>query len=99
MAKKKSNPEKNMKVKSDFKPGNKPYYEYNGTVLNANVPWDEVVLDLQEQGCPANKIAQYAECSLNVVKDILKKKYDGLCFRSCARLITLHSNHCPQVYQ
>jgi hypothetical protein len=80
--------------KPEFSPGDKPYLEYDGVVLNANVPWNALVDELIEQGCIEKSIAQYAECSLNVIKELKIKKYDNLCFRAGARIITLHYAQC-----
>lgn len=84
--------------KPDFKPGDKPYYEYDGVILNANVAWDEVVLELQEAGKSVESIAAYAECDASIITNILEKKYDGLTFRAGARLLTMHCGAYPEDY-
>lgn len=92
MSKKKStsNSDTPKQCEPEFKPGDKPFLEYDGTVLNANVPWDELVSELEASGCTAKDIAQYAECELSVIHEISKKIYDNLCFRSGARIVTMH---------
>jgi hypothetical protein len=101
MAKKKLRKKNDKTTESaipEFKPGNKPYCKYDGSVLNANVPWCEVVQELKQRGFTQTQIAQYAECGLQVIKEVLSKKYGKLCFRAGARIITMHSNYYPHAY-
>jgi hypothetical protein len=101
MAKKKSVIKDEIVIKStkpEFKPGNKPYLEYDGVVLNANVPWNELVAELKNSGKTKSAIAKYAECELDVINQIEAKNFDNLCFRSGARIITLHSQQFPACY-
>jgi hypothetical protein len=84
--------------KPEFKPGNKPYLEYDGCILNANVPWIAIVRELMECGVTENEIADYAECPLETIADILENNYETLSFRAGARMLTLHSNHFPICY-
>jgi hypothetical protein len=102
MPKKKSNLKQVVKIESDFKPGDKPYYEYDGMILNANVPWNELVQELVQEllinGYSELNVAKYSGRTLRVIKDVLNKSYDGLCFRAGARIITLHSRIFPACY-
>jgi hypothetical protein len=100
MAKKKPDDDakKVPKKAQEFKPGNTPYYEYDGTVLNANVPWNEVVTDLVTRGQSVKSIAEYAQCSVEVISAVLQKNFNVLCFRAGARIITLHCNFYPEAY-
>lgn len=82
---------------SEFKPGDTPHYEYDGVVLNANVDWQQVILELQQAGQAPQEIADYAECNVNLINNILNKNYDGLNFRTGARLIALHVRHYPEI--
>ena len=81
-----------------FKPGKKPYCKYQGSLLNANVAWNELVSELIESGISQREIADYAECSLSVIKDIQTKNYQTLWFRTGAKIAALHHrssvNHC-----
>lgn len=101
MAKKKPVNKKDGEIKAaepEFKPGDTPHLEYDGSVLNANVPWNEVILELQQQGCAASDIADYAECAESVIKELVNKNYSNLNFRTGARIITYHCKHNPSVY-
>lgn len=73
-----------------FKPGKTPHCEFEGTMLNANVAWNELVSDLLEWGISEQEIADYAECDLSVIKDIQAENYESLWFRAGAKISTLH---------
>ena len=92
MAKKK--PKGNIKIIKcnvpEFKPGNEPHLEYDGIVLNGNVPWSEILQALLDKGITIKNIATYANCSQKVIHNALQKDYVGLCFRSGARILTFH---------
>lgn len=100
MAKKKPlfNPNDLEKIEPEFKPGDKPHLEYDGQILNHNVPWGELVTDIQACGYTQGDIAQYAECKLSVVEEIANNNYDNLCFRSGARIVTMHHTKNPHMY-
>lgn len=100
MTKKKSPMPKSIVIKSEaeFKPGSKPYLEFDGAMLNANVPWDELVLELNEHGCDNHEIAAYIECDTAIIMQIQAKNFKNLSFRAGARMITLHSKHYPDFY-
>jgi lambda repressor-like predicted transcriptional regulator len=85
------NPTKNP---PEFKPGNEPHLEYDGTVLNANVPWHEVVSQIMAEGITATAIAEEAGLSLQTINNILKEDYHGLYFKAGARLITIQYRVC-----
>jgi len=78
------------KQQSTFKPGKTAHCEFEGTVLNANVAWNELVSDLLERGISEQEIADYAECDLSVIKDIQAESYESLWFRAGAKISTLH---------
>lgn len=100
MAKKKTCNETDVKVKSapEFKPGDKPYCEYDGAVLNANVPWNELVEELLQKGFTLKEVAEYAECPLETLIELQASQFDKLSFRSGARIVTMHCQHRPECY-
>lgn len=100
MSKKKTkiNPENRKAKAPEFKPGDKPYLEYDGVLLNANVPWNELVSELEATGCTSTDIAQYAECELSTIQEISTENYDNLSFRAGARIVTLHHKRNPHMY-
>lgn len=73
-----------------FKPGKTPYCEFEGTMLNADVAWDELVSDLIARGISEQAIADYAECDLSVIKELQEENYENLWFRAGAKISTLH---------
>ena len=91
--------ETNVKQNSTFKPGKTPYCEFEGSMLNANVAWDELVSELLEHGASEQAIADYAECDLSVIREVQKQNYEGLWFRNGARIITMHSQYYPENYR
>lgn len=83
----------------EFKPGDKPYTQFGNVMLNANVPWDELVNELIKSGQSMKQIADYAECPLDVIRNIRKGVFDGLHFRAGARICTLHYKAFPHLLQ
>jgi hypothetical protein len=81
-----------------FKPGNKPYLEFDGTILNANVPWNEVVNDILKAGVSSAEISIETHLLPHVIGEILEGNYDGLCFKAGAMLITLHCRYRQELY-
>ena len=81
-----------------FEPGNMPSLEYNGVFLNANVPWHELIYDLNKVHCTKKQIAEYIECSILIVDELLKCNYSHLSFRAGARLVTLHVRYFPELF-
>lgn len=100
MAKKKplTDSENVTKSAPEFKPGNKPHLEYDGVLLNANVPWNELVDELVERGFTLLQVSDYAECSLDTVKELQESVFDNLSFRAGARIATMHYQHRPEFY-
>lgn len=83
---------------TEFKPGDEPHCKFGNQVLNANVPWDEVVAELRAKKCSIAEIAEYAECDISVIFSVLKQDYSCLNFRTGARLITLHHRFYAEQY-
>ena len=97
--KKGAKPRRLVKAKAaEFKPGDTPYLEYDGQILNKDVPWKELVRDLLDNGHSITQIAVDIECPIRVVNQILVGNYDNLPFRNGARLVTRHCLDCPQHY-
>jgi hypothetical protein len=100
MAKKKIH-RKKFSLKSEppeFKPADKPYLEYDGVILNANVPWHEVIADIVLQQYSLVDIAVFIEADIKTLEEVLKQNFDVLSFRAGARLITLHYRLCSACY-
>ena len=86
------------KLEPEFKPGGRPYLEYDGSLLNGNVPWNELVCELFERGFSALQVADYAECSLETIAELQQSVFGNLSFRSGARIVTMHYQHRPEFY-
>lgn len=82
----------------EFKPGDKPYCQFGNIILNKNVPWAEVIVEILDKGYALNDIANYAETTLWVLNEVVKLNYDVLPFRAGARIITLHAELFPELY-
>ena len=100
MSKKKDCDEMNSSVKNvpEFKPGSQPHYEYDGDILNANVPWNELVDELTQAGYSLKQIATQAECPLATIKEVKNSIFEHLPFRSGARIVTMHYTAQPECY-
>lgn len=85
--------------KPEFKPGDTPYYKYDGILLNANVPWSELVKDIEVCGYSLQNIADNAECELSVIQEVLEKNYDHLNFRTGTRIVTMYYAKNPHMYK
>lgn len=81
----------------EFKPGDKPYTQFGNVMLNANVAWDALVNELIDSGTSMKEIADYAECPLDVIRNIRQGNFDGLHFRAGARICTLHYRAYPEL--
>lgn len=86
------------KTKPEFKPGDKPYCEFDGVLLNANVPWHELIADLKDKGCTIDDIAERIACPLEVLEQAQEKQYNNLAFRAGASLVTMHYEYCRECY-
>ena len=80
-----------------FKPGNTPHMKYGNEMINANVPWNEVISDLCSYGVTMAEIAAHLEVELSVVQAAVKQNYTGLSFKMGARLLAMHANHTAKI--
>ena len=87
-----------IKETTDFRPGKNYYYEYRGEVLNGEIEWNEIILDLMARGYDEKLIAKDSGCSPMVVYKMRDKNYDALTFRQGARILAIHSKFHPVFY-
>jgi carbon storage regulator CsrA len=81
-----------------FKPGKTPHLHYGKDILNADVKWNEIVLEIMNNGTDAQSIAAQIDVALEVVLDIVEGGYSSLDFKTGAKLCSLHCNFCPDKY-
>ena len=81
----------------DFKPGNTPHLQYGNEVLNANVPWNEVISDLCSHGLSMAEIAIQLDVELSSIQAVAAKNYSHLNFKAGARLLTLHMQYTAKI--
>lgn len=77
-----------------FKPGNTPHLQYGKEVLNANVPWSDVLNEICLSGMALTEIASRLEVSVSMLRAVATQHYENLNFKTGARLLTLHMQHC-----
>jgi hypothetical protein len=82
----------------EFKPGNKPYCHFGKEILNKDVPWVEIIIEILDKGYNLNQIADYAETAFTSLREVVRSNYDALSFRAGARIITLHCSLYPEIY-
>lgn len=87
------------KSEPEFKPGNTPYCQFGDVVLNQDVPWNEVVIDIVNKNISMKKISHVTTLSLDTLCEILKQNYQHLDFKAGACLITLHYKYCSSLYK
>ena len=87
-----------IKETTDFRPGNTSYYEYHGEVLNGEIEWNEIILDLMARGYDEKSIATHAKCVPMTVYKVRQKNFDDLTFQQGARILAIHSRFHPVFY-
>ena len=76
-------------VQLEFKPGDTPWLEYGGEVLNGNVNWVETIKAVLSQGYTESSLAQQLELTLSHIEAILKGDISVLNFKRGARLLAI----------
>ena len=80
-----------------FKPGKTPHTQYGDEMLNANVPWQEILQELQAHYTQERLVDEAGVSPANLLK-ILKGNYSDLNFRTGARILGVHSRLFPEQY-
>ena len=81
----------------EFKPGNTPHTQFGNEILNANVPWDQVVQEILTHKTQEQLANEVGTPLANIAK-ILKHNYRKLNFRTGARILTVHCHLYPAQY-
>ena len=74
----------------EFKPGNTPHTQYGDEVLNANVPWDHIVIEILTRDYTIAALAEEIESTTSVLNKVLQKNFSALNFRTGARILSVH---------
>lgn len=80
-----------------FKPGNTPHMQYGNEIINANVPWNEVINELCSSGLSMTEIAAHLDVELSVVQAATTRNYSRLSFKAGARLLTIHAQRTAKI--
>lgn len=97
MSKKKDN-DLTGKKSVKFKPGDKPYCYFGKEILNKNVPWLEIILEILKKGYTLYQLAKLIGVDFKILRQVVQLNYGCLPFRAGARILTLHSQLLPMNY-
>ena len=81
----------------EFKPGNTPHTQYGNQILNANVPWPEIINEIQARYTQEQLMKETGVTADNLL-NILNQDYSKLNFRTGARILGVHSRFFPELY-
>ena len=82
----------------EFKPGSAPHAQYGDEVLNANVPWDQVVSEILTRDYTIAALAEEIKGTTSVIIKILKRDFSALNFRTGARILGVHCQLFPEKF-
>ena len=81
----------------EFKPGNTPHTQLGNETLNANIPWQEIVQQIQAHYTQEQLIEETGVTTENLL-NILNQDYSKLNFRTGARILGVHCRFFPEQY-
>ena len=82
----------------EFKPGNTPHTQYGDEVLNANVPWDQIVSEILTRDYTIAALAEEIKSTASVLIKVLKRDFSTLNFRTGARILGVHCKLFPEKF-
>ena len=82
----------------EFKPGNTPHTKFGDEVLNANVPWDQVVSEILTRDYTIAGLAEEIKSTTSVLINVLKSDFSTLNFRIGARILGVHCVLFPETF-
>ena len=88
---------KEVKQLPKFKPGNTPHTQYGNQTLNANIPWQRIVQEIQVHYTLEQLVNEAGIPPANLRK-ILREDYRKLSFKMGAKLLTIHARFYPEQY-
>ena len=83
---------------SEFKPGNTPHTQYGDKILNANVPWSEIVNQILTRNYTIGRLAEEVKTSIAALNKILREDFSELNFRTGARILGVHCLLFPETF-
>ena len=86
------------KKKLESKSRKNTHFEFDDALLNASLPWYELVEELLHRNCTLYNIAARLGCSVEVIQEIQQCCYENLNFRAGALLVTMHYEYCRELY-
>jgi DNA-binding NarL/FixJ family response regulator len=91
--KKESNVMESISNELEFKPSDTPYLRYGKDVLNNNIDWRTLTLQILEHGYSIEHIADELNVRKNIIEQVLSNNYSRLNFKSGAKLCSIHFRH------
>ena len=82
----------------EFKPGTTPHTQYGDEMLNANVPWHEIVGQILTRNYTIGRLAEEVKTSIAALNKILKEDFSELNFRTGARILGVHCVLFPETF-
>ena len=81
----------------EFKPGKTPHTQYGNQILNGNVPWSEIIEEIQAHYTQERLVAETG-VSPATLRKISQENYSSLDFRTGARILGVHCLLYPKQY-
>jgi hypothetical protein len=82
----------------EFKPGNTPHTKLGDEMLNANVPWHEIVSQILTRNYTIGRLAEEVKTNIASLNKILKEDFSELNFRTGARILGVHCVLFPETF-
>jgi hypothetical protein len=82
----------------EFKPGSTPHTQYGNETLNANVPWDQIVIEILMCDYTIAGLAEEIKSTTSVLNKILRHDFSALNFRTGARILGVHCQLFPEKF-
>ena len=82
----------------EFKPGNTPETKFGDEMLNANVPWHEIVRQILTRNYTIGRLSEEVKTSIAALNKILREDFSELNFRTGARILGVHCLLFPETF-
>lgn len=87
-----------ISAQPEFKPGDTPHTQFGDEMLNFNVPWDQIVVEILTRDYTIAALAEKIQSTTSVVNKILKGDFSTLNFRTGARILGVHTELFPEKF-
>jgi hypothetical protein len=81
----------------EFKPGKTPHTQYGNQILNGNIPWPEIIEEIQAH-YTQERLVKETGVSPATLRKISQGNYDRLDFRTGAKILGVHCLFYPEQY-